>query len=430
MVIGSQSSLSAQPKDNAPYSRFGLGEPINHSLSSAGFGGLTAAYVDPLHVNLQNPASLGSLIATTFEVGVFAERSTLSFQGQQAPVWTGNMSHLSLAFPMRNTLNDALNKKKRKFFWAMNIALLPNTTVGYDIETEEVLSEGDTTLNSFLGTGGTNKLVWGNGFKYKNFSFGLNISYLFGQLETDRIVQFTDRLGVFDNSYQDNISIRGFHWTLGGQYQLDLEKKKEKDGSVRSTKSLIFGVYGNPAYNFTTNSTKLRIGFNRDLNPIVTDTLLNVSDLKGDGKLPAEVTFGVMYQHAGKLRLGAEYSHAGWSEYENEAKPETLTDSRRFSVGAEFLPNSNAYNNYLQRIRYRAGFYHRTDPRLEDLEQYALTVGLGLPVILPRGQTSFVNLAVEFGKYNTSDAINESFVKMSLGFTLNDSSWFYKRKFR
>jgi hypothetical protein len=82
-----------------------------------------------------------------------------------------------------------------------------------------------------------------------------------------------------------------------------------------------------------------------------------------------------------------------------------------------------------KRIRYRAGFYHRTDPRLEDLKQYALTLGFGLPVILPRQQTSFVNLAFEFGKFDTANAIKENFVKMSLGFTLNDSSWFFKRKF-
>jgi hypothetical protein len=136
-----------------------------------------------------------------------------------------------------------------------------------------------------------------------------------------------------------------------------------------------------------------------------------------------------MYQKLGKFRIGGEYQFQGWSSYENEAKPETLLDSRRIAFGGEYIPDISSYNNYLKRIRYRAGFYHRTDPRLKDLAQYAVTFGFGLPVILPRQQTSFVNVAFEFGQYNTSDAIKETFVKIALGFTLNDSSWFFKRRF-
>lgn len=429
-LITSLSTILAQPKDNAPYSRFGLGEQVNHSLSSAGFGGLTAAYFDPLHINILNPASLGWLGTTTFEAGMYGERSSLSFQGQSTPVWSGNLSHLSLAFPMRNSLNDVLAKKERNVFWAMNIGLMPNSIVGYDIETEEVIAEGDTTINSFQGSGGTTRLVWGNGVRYKNLSVGININYLFGQLESDRVVQFPNRLGVFNDSYQDNISIRDWSLSFGAQYKLELDKKKDKDGLVRSSKNLILGIYGNPKSDFTTNSTILRIGFNNDLNPIVTDTLRNEQDVEQAGVLPSEWTMGVMYQQDGKLRVGAEYSYAGWSKYENEAKPEVLYDSRKFAVGAEYAPDPNSYNNFLKRIRYRAGFYQRSDPRLNNLDQFAFTMGLGLPVILPRGQTSFVNLGFEFGKYNTSDAINETFVKMSVGFTLNDNTWFYKRKFR
>ena len=424
-------SLFAQPKDNSPYSRFGLGEPINHSLSSAGFGGLSAAYIDPLHVNFLNPASLGNLVATTFEVGMYAERSILKVDDQEAKTWTGNLSHVSLAFPMRNPLSDLLAKKKRKFFWGMNIGLIPNTSVGYDIQTESILTEGDTTRNSFQGTGGTNRLVWGNGVRYKDFSFGLNISYMFGQLETLREVRFDNRVAAYNNSFQDDISVRGVQFTFGATYQMRLDKEVLNDGSIRSKKSIIFGLYANPASNFSTESTELRIASNLILpGGDIVDTLLNNTGVERDGKLPSEITLGVTYQVANKLRVGAEYQYSAWSNYENEAREEELYNSNRFAFGAEYSPNSTSYNNYFQRIRYRAGFYYREDPRLEDFTQYALTVGLGLPVVLPRQKTSFVNLAVEWGRYDTSGAIDENFVKMSLGFTLNDSGWFYKRKFR
>ncbi|MBI5916676.1 MAG: hypothetical protein HY842_14965 [Bacteroidetes bacterium] len=418
--------LSAQPKDNAPYSRIGLGELANHSLSSVGFAGLSAAYIDPLHINLQNPASYAWLNAATFEVGMYAEHANLEFKGEKASIWTGNASHLALAFPMRNALNDVLSKKKRKVFWGMNLALLPNTSVGYDIETTEAIPEVDTTVNIYQGTGGTNKLLWGNAVRYKNFSGGVNIGYLFGQLESTRAVSFPNLPVSYQDIFKDNISVRGLLWSAGAQYQFNLEKKKTEE-EVYTGKSLIVGAYGNTATNFNTRSTVLRIRDNPTYNQ--SDTLQFLEDDEGNGKLPAEWTLGFMYQNPGKLRVGAEYNFAGWSKYENEAKEETLYDSYRVAVGAEYIPDISSYNNYLKRIRYRAGFYHRTDPRLDDLTQTAFTLGVGLPVILARQKTSFVNVAVELGQYNTSDAIKESFVKIALGFTLNDNSWFFKRKF-
>ena len=112
-------ALFAQPKDNSPYSRIGLGENIYNSLSASGFGGLSAAYVDPLHVNLLNPASYAWLNTATFEAGLYAKHSTLSFGDESAKNWSGNLSHLVLAFPMHNNLNDVLSKKKRQVHCSM-----------------------------------------------------------------------------------------------------------------------------------------------------------------------------------------------------------------------------------------------------------------------------------------------------------------------
>ena len=423
-------SLVAQPKDNAPYSRFGLGDPVNQSLSAAGFAGLTATYADPLHVNLENPASYGWLNTATFEAGLFAEHSKLKFKDQEASIWTGNLSHLVLAFPMRNRLNDVIQKKQRNVYWGMNLALLPNSVIGYDIQTEEVQPGVDTTRNIFQGTGGTNKFVWGNGIRYKNFSAGLNLSYLFGQLESERIVRFPDLTSSYSDKFQDNISIRGLQWSLGVQYRYDFDKTKKED-AVYTGKSLVIGAYGNSPTNFKSRSTVYRIGEYMTANEtlLAADTLFSEVDLKGNGKMPAEFAIGLMYQQLGKFRIGGEYQFEGWSNYENDAKPEKLLNSHRLAFGAEYIPDVSSYNNYIKRIRYRAGFYHRTDPRLKDLTQYAVTLGFGLPVILPRQQTSFVNVAFEFGQYNTSDAIKENFVKIAIGFTLNDSSWFFKRRF-
>ncbi len=416
----------AQPKDNAPYSRIGLGETVNHSLSTMGYGGLTAAFVDPLHVNYLNPASFSWLSATAFEAGSYFDRSKLEFDGQTTKVLSGNLTHLALAFPMRNPLNDVLEKKERKWFWGMGVALIPNTLVGYDVRTESVLPEIDTVLNVFQGTGGTNKLVWGNSWRYKNFSFGVNLMYLFGKIESERRVQFNSLEASYDDVFYDNIAIRAFQWSLGAQYRHTLSQNPD---NAKDVQTLVIGFYGTPSAGFTTKNEILRLRENFTYSPPQTDTLLADDELKQKGTLPAEFTLGVMYEDAQKLKVGVEYSFGQWSKYENEVKPENLYDSYRVAVGAQYSPNPSSYNNYWQRVRYRAGFYFGQDPRLEDLKRSALTLGLGLPVILPRQQTSFVNIGVEIGRLNTDNGIKENFVKIALGFTLNDTSWFFKRKF-
>lgn len=426
LLIATEQLALAQPKDNAPYSRIGLGEAVNHSLSSMGYGGLTAALTDPLNVNYLNPASCSWLSATAFEAGSYIDRSTLKFDGNTTQIISGNLTHLALAFPMRNPLNDVLEKKERKWFWGMGVALVPNTIVGYDVRSENILPEIDTVLNIFQGSGGTNKFIWGNGWRYKNFSFGANLMYFFGKMVSERRVQFNSLESSYDDLFFDNISIRAFQWSVGAQYKYFLRKTAD---NAKNEKALVVGIHGTPSASFTTKSEVLRLRENFTYSPPQRDTLFSDAEIKQKGKLPAEIAFGMMYEDAQKLRVGVEYSYGKWSKYENLAKPETLFDSYNVAVGVQYCPNADSYNNYWQRVRYRAGLYFGQDPRLEDLKKSALTLGLGLPVILPRQKTSFVNIGLEFGRLNTKDGIKESFVKLAVGFTLNDTSWFFKRKF-
>ncbi len=418
----------SQPKDNDPYSRIGLGQPVGNYFSAGSFGGLTAAYADPLHLNYQNPASLAWLNATVFETGLYTEFSFLNYKGEKNKATSGNLSHLALAFPLYNELNDVLLKKERKFFWSMNIALMPNTNIGYDIQSQLVHPKLDTVINYFKGTGGTNKLVLGNGFKFGNFSVGFNIYHLFGQMESKRQVAFRNLEASYSDKFIDNISVRGWRWNAGLMYRVNLDKKASPEDFYLG-RSLTIGAYGNGSSSFQTSSNIYRISENFSYSPIQSDTLLRKDDVEGKGTLPTEFTIGAMFEKTFKYRIGFEYGLAKWSQYENEAKPEQLYDSGRIAVGAEYTPDYSSYNNYFKRVRYRAGFYIVDDPRLESFDHYALTFGMGLPVILPRQQTSFVNLGFELGKMDTENAIKETFVKISLGFTLNDSSWFFKRKF-
>lgn len=430
LLLGLGTAAVAQPQDNSPYSRLGLGDLVNQQFAAnLGFGGLTAAYADPFHTNIVNPASLASLRTTAFEVGLYAKYASLSGGDEAANIWSGNLNYLSLAFPIRNQINQVLDRKKAALQWGMAFSLVPFTNVGYDIETSETDEELGQTINSFQGTGGTYKLVWGNGVSFKGFSFGINTGYLFGKITNDRRVAFAD-IGVsYENQFSDEISVSGWTWNAGLQYKYEFTKDLKED--EEPTKSLTLGVYGNSLNGFTTNTSRFYVADNPFYPSIYTDTLVNESEIIDEGTLPAQFAVGVMYEDFEKFRLGAEYVLTQWSKYENPTKPEELADAYRLSAGAEFIPNANSYNSYAQRIRYRAGLFFETDPRSfnSSLTNYGVTLGVGLPVIMTRGRTSFVNLALEAGQFGSAESLKETYFRLTLGFTLNDNSWFFKRKF-
>jgi hypothetical protein len=139
----------------------------------------------------------------------------------------------------------------------------------------------------------------------------------------------------------------------------------------------------------------------------------------------------VAYDDFNRLFVGVEYGRTAFSDYFNDAQPGTLEDISRMALGIQFIPDYDSYNDYWKRVRYRLGARLEDDPRQIDGAQArrnAVTVGAGFPIRSARGQISFIDLAVEYGKFGIPDVIDETYVQFTLGFALNDNSWFYKRK--
>lgn len=429
-LLAQSENSTINPKNNSPLSRFGLGDALDQYLAgAAGMGGLSAAYNDPFHLNLLNPASLPYLQTTAFEVGLYTKYAHLTSEENTDDIWSGNLNYIALGFPLLNPINEALDRKRSPWDLGMSLSLAPYTLVGYDIETQQVDPDYGTATNFLKGTGGTYKLGWGGAAKYKGFSVGVNASYLFGKLTNSRRVGFDSLAYAYSTEFLDEIGVSGFVWQIGAQYSYDfksLNKKGEKEANGRR---LTIGLYGNPTNSFNTKSNRF---YSRYLSESVKDTIVYTDDVKGSGSLPPSFTFGVGYEVANKWRIGSEYSHESWSKYENEAKPEKLSNAWRASIGGEYIPNISSYNNYFDRIRYRAGLFYSTDPRSvagDQVNKYGLTFGFGFPLIMPRQQTSFINTGFEIGKFGVADVIQETYYKLTLGFTLNDNSWFFKRKF-
>ncbi len=424
-----------QPKSNSPYSRFGLGDLSDQYFSAAGgMGGLGAAFYDPFHINLLNPASLAQLQATAFEVGMFAKYAKLKEGDQSDEAWSGNLNYLALAFPLKNTINQALDRSRSPWSVGMGFALLPYSTVGYDILSSTTDPDYGLASNTLRGSGGAYRVQWGLGVRYKNFALGGSAAYQFGKIINSRVVTFDSLDTSFSTDFLDEISISGFVFTLGAQYTLEFNKPGTTTGTTAPRGDrMIFGAYVGNGGNFTTNTSRLYQRVNISDYSLL-DTILDESGRRQKGTMPSEFSLGVMYEKINKFRIGLDYTTAAWSGYRNEAKPENLLDTWRVSAGVEYIPDIISYNKYSRRVRYRAGAYYSLDPRSingDQLTRYGVTLGFGLPIILPRQQTSFVNIALEAGKFGlTGDTgLRESYVKATFGFTLNDNTWFFKRKF-
>ncbi len=425
--------LSAQPKFNSPYSRIGLGDLWNSNFAASnGMADLSAAYHDPYHTNINNPASFGYLNSTSFEVGIRAKYGSLESPSQSVNIASGNLAYMSLSFPMKNPISRVLDRDDSKVNWGMNVSLTPYTTVGYDVATEEERPNIGSIKYNYRGSGGTYKLMWGNGVKINNLSVGANLGFLFGKIEQNQEVRFDSLFASYRDILLADISHNGFVYNLGAQYDIIFKNKKSDGTEEANGKQLTIGASGKTATNFSTKSTI----FNSRFNPIYNNLdTISFNPLKeGSGRLPGEFSLGLIYQVKNKMKLGLNYSTALWSKYENEAKDEdALNDTYRIAFGGEFIPDIASYNSYAKRMRYRFGAFYATDPRNdgfnEQLTNYGITIGLGFPVILPRQQRSFINVALELGQFGSEQFLKETYAQMTVGFTLNDNSWFFKRKF-
>jgi hypothetical protein len=424
---------SAQPKDNDILSRLGIGSAVPQDfIASQAMGGLGASYYDIHQLNLVNPAASSFLQLTSFEVGGFARRSKLSLPNNaDYSAWGGNISYIALGFPLQNPLNTLTSNDPSRLKWGMSLGLVPQTQVAYDIQ--NTFTQPDTILASYEGTGGTYKFIWNNSVRYKNLSAGLGLGYMFGKLSYNHQEDFQDYLfSSYSNRSSNQYSVKGLTWNAGLLYRYELPQTEAEKDANKPKRFANFGAFGRSAQNLKTASSYYDVREHLIIGTI--DTIAVGDGVEGNMRLPAEFGIGATLVQETKWKLGINYHAQKWSDYTNDARPETLFDSWRLSAGGELTPNYRSYNSYFERVRYRMGVFYGKDARGyagEQLGNYGLTLGAGFPMIVQNGVPSFMNFGFEMGQIKGSSAsgLKQNYFRLSLGFALNDNTWFYKRKF-
>lgn len=422
--------LTAQPVDNSPFSSFGIGNIHNDNLVYyQGFSDLSASYLDLYHLNLKNPASYSFLNAAAFEVGISSRYSYVNDGKNTDGVWAGNLDYMAIGFPLRNPINAALDRINKNYSLGMSIFLKPHSTVGYDVSTDLVSPDFGNYTKNFEGNGGTNKLMWGNSLRYKDFSIGANIGYLFGNIKFNENIYFDDFEFAFENRYSIDYNVNGFIWDAGLVYNWFINKAAYKKDKSLETKILNFGLYGNSSEKFyTLNTITQRSTFPE---ASLSDTLFSEVAVPGEGMLPAEIGFGATYFKGNKYAIGFNYEYGAWSKYKNSVRNETLNDSYKLSIGGLYRPDAKSFNRYFQRVAYKFGVFYQKDPQIIEniqITDTGINFGASFPFYYQR-KISHVNAAFQFGLKGSNTPIQERYAKVSLGFTFNDDQWFIKRKY-
>lgn len=406
----------AQITSSSPYSQFGLGDLKGSFLpQNRGMAGLSQGVRKPGlydNINLANPASYSTLSLTTFDVGASMDIRQLSksnITGKKQ--FNSTLSHINFGVPVNR-------------FSALSFGLMPYTDLGYKFSNSGLV---DTNKVNYIysGEGGVSKAYLGYGFKLgKNFSFGFNMAYLFGNLTQSRAFEFANELTtVFNSRTQYSNAVGGLSFDYGAQFFVDLNSETK----------VILGYTGNAGGELNSKNNIVTTRYKKDVlgNELATaDSTYFAEGAKNKFKMPISHSAGFAIEKTDKWLIGADLNYSRWSDYREGNSNPGLNDSYGLVVGGQITPDANSVSSYFKLIDYRLGFkYDKTFVQIgnNDINQYALTFGFGFP--LPRNRSSFykINLSTEVGNRGTlaNNLVRDRYVNIHLGFTLNDK-WFQK----
>jgi hypothetical protein len=411
-LILSLTSFS-QIRITSPYSRFGIGDLAdNNNAFNMSMGQLGIGVRSPYHINYANPASYSALdsLSFVFEGGFNGEFVTLSSNFQ-----TINRNYASLGYLL---FGMPVNR-----WWKTSLGLVPYSDVGYNVANVEEYPNSGTVLRVYSGSGGINRLFWGNAFNpFKKLSLGINISYLFGSMERMATVYFPDSSNAMNFREAYYVTMNDLSFNFGAQYK----------AKIKNDLFLNLGAVFNPSLSMAAKTDVLAYTFLLGSSGIEQprDTLATAEGFKGRIIIPMMIGGGFSFEKTSKWMVGLDFKWQNWEKFRAFDLSDSLVNSWHLNFGGEIVPNADNYSNYLARVRYRLGFtYNKTYLRLrgQDLNEYAITFGFGFPL---RGMKTMLNIGAQYGVRGTTsqNLIRESYFKIVIGFSIYER-WFIKRKY-
>ena len=407
-------TATGQKLVNSPYSRFNIGtlEPAG-SFSSLGMGGISTALRNNSSIYFSNPASYSSLDTNSF-VFDFGLDYSMSFLSDSVSGFSSddmNFDHLLIGFPITKG-------------WGVAAGIIPLSN-GYYKLAESVLTN-DPKYNSNVGEyssyhagdGGFTNFFLGSGVNInKNFSVGVNMTVLFGQVERLNQLDFTENY-IFNDNSTEKLQLGGINFVYGMQYSASLKNEYFFNAGV----SLNSSKYYNSKYEYLSSML---------LGSSTFDTVSYVADDSTKAFIPGTLKLGFSFGKKNKFTTGIDFITTKWSNSKIPGAIGYAADTRSLLFGAEFIPDKFSNYSFLKRLEYRVGG-HIEDNYLiingKQIKEYGASIGLGLPM---RRSMSKTNLFFDFTrKYGSkgSNLYSENFYTMGISLNLYDF-WFVKRKY-
>ena len=114
----------------------------------------------------------------------------------------------------------------------------------------------------------------------------------------------------------------------------------------------------------------------------------------------------------------------------SEFEPVKYDNRWKLNFGVQYMPDPRG--SYLQRVRYRIGALYNHDYVMvgdNNVKDYGLSFGLGLPTPVNRYTKTIVNLTFEYRHRQTSPVklVTENYFQITLGINFNEL-WFWQNK--
>ncbi len=417
----------AQNATNSPYSQYGYGT-LADQANGAGvaMSGLSQGWREGNMVNFGNPASYSSLDSLTFlfDAGISAQMTNFAEGGRKLNANNTSFDYVIGAFRMFKRVGFAFG-------------VMPYSNVGYAYSNETTIGQDTnsgnsetTCVNTYSGSGGFHQAFIGLGItlvkgKATNVSIGANGSYMWGNYDkavvnsySDAYVNTLSKYYIADiNSYKVDASL---------QFQQKITKKD---------KITIGGTYSF-GHDMKSDPYCMVISYNSQTSVADTTTYKAGRNLA----LPTTVAAGLVWNHADKLRIGADWKYEMWSKVDYPVyevnntvpgyvmKSGQFSDRDRFVFGAEYCHNENS-RKWINRVRYRIGATYAT-PYLkingkEGPKEYGASFGFGVPVINNYNNRSVLNISASWTRQEATGMIRENVFRINIGLTFNER-WFAK----
>lgn len=405
--VGAQNSAST-------YSALGIGE-FNYSglTQNQGMGGMGISYGTGWQANNVNPAITTRNTIFNFQAALNYKRLNVDNGTENSVVDGGGLSYLALSFPI----------KSGKFTSGMGLGQV--TSVNYRLRVESTVDNSELKANNFLrGDGGISEAYINLGYLLaKNLSIGFHGSYLFGSTIRSNQLLITDEEGVDvgnPSEYYERLTVSDVAFKVGTHYMIKTsEKSNIHIGAIYQKFGEVNG----------TGFAKLA-GIGQASDPD-SDGDLIANNVSGSVYIPNRFGFGLTFEKMNKYAIGLEGQFQDFTTYRNFfGDPLDLQATKKLALGFQIVPDYMSFDNLLQRSTFRIGLewlqtpYYLNQTNIND-------IGLNLGTSIYLNQLSMVNLALKVGQRGILEQglIRENYVNFTLGFSLNDNSWFYKRVF-